>query len=677
MASAPTSLHSFTGGFFFNRRVRRILDLAGYQITFGLPKRGQGAVAVWGNSPHSWRGRLVARKRDAEIITVEDAFLRSVLTGRSGAPPLGLVIDRKGVYFDCTHPSELEDILNFAELEEPVLAARAEAALARFCASGLSKYNGFDPLLEVGEDGYVLVVDQTRGDASIRLGGASKESFADMLARARQENPDALILIKSHPETVARHRQGHFKATDLDQNMRLITAPFSPKVLFDGAKKIYCVTSLMGFEAILHGHRPRLFGKPFYGGWGLSDDEQAFQRRQRSLTPEGLFAGAMLLYPVWYDPYRDCRCDFETALEGLEAQARAWHEDCHGYVALGMRLWKRRHLRQFFKGAGNRFSFEDEVTKSARSGRRGLIWAGKETAALGEAFAREDNPLLRVEDGFLRSRGLGAELVPPMSLVVDDLGIYYDPGRESRLERLLNDAGSLSTAELARTEALLARLIETGVSKYNTGERDPLPEAEGKRRRILVPGQVEDDASILLGAGEVRRNVDLLKRVRADNPDAFIVYKPHPDCEAGLREGGLDDDEALKFADQILHGCDAVAAIMACDEVWTITSLLGFEALLRGKAVTCLGQPFYAGWGLTRDFGGAIARRKVKPSLAALVHAVLIAYPRYFDPVSGLACPVEVVVDRLADGAAYHPGRANRALAKLQGVFASFAPLWR
>jgi capsular polysaccharide export protein len=33
------------------------------------------------------------------------------------------------------------------------------------------------------------------------------------------------------------------------------------------------------------------------------------------------------------------------------------------------------------------------------------------------------------------------------------------------------------------------------------------------------------------------------------------------------------------------------------NEVWTMTSLLGFEALIRGKSVTCLGLPFYCGWG--------------------------------------------------------------------------------
>ena len=108
-----------------------------------------------------------------------------------------------------------------------------------------------------------------------------------------------------------------------------------------------------------------------------------------------------------------------------------------------------------------------------------------------------------------------------------------------------------------------------------------------------------------------------------------------------------------------------------------MTSLMGFEALLRGKAVTCLGTPFYAGWGLTTDLGAIPDRRTAKPSLTALVHAVLIDYPRYHDPVTNTPCPVEVVVDRLASGEIPNPGALNRTIAKVQGVFASYAWIWR
>ncbi len=169
------------------------------------------------------------------------------------------------------------------------------------------------------------------------------------------------------------------------------------------------------------------------------------------------------------------------------------------------------------------------------------------------------------------------------------------------------------------------------------------------------------------------------------NPDAVILYKPHPDVEAGLRPGAIPEAQALAYADAILTRADIAALLPQVDEVWTMTSLTGFEALIRGKRVTTLGAPFYAGWGLTTDLG-PVPRRRLRrddgsllprPDLAHLIHAALIAYPRYWDPVSRRPCPPEVALQRLAEGTIPRPGPLNRLLAKLQGRFASHARLWR
>ena len=127
----------------------------------------------------------------------------------------------------------------------------------------------------------------------------------------------------------------------------------------------------------------------------------------------------------------------------------------------------------------------------------------------------------------------------------------------------------------------------------------------------------------------------------------------------------------------ILRGLDPAALFSVVQEVWTMTSALGFEALLRDLPVTTLGQPFYAGWGLTTDLGGAMPRRGVPVCLDALTHAALIAYPRYHDPLTDGPCPPEVVADRLSAGTVPRPGPANRTLAKAQGLLASRTHLWR
>jgi len=663
-------LFVYNGGFLTQKRVRRILSLSGWDIKLGAPKEGDW-VGVWGQSPTSHRGETVAEQRDAPVLRVEDAFLRSVLPGREGSPPLGLLLDEKGVHFDSSRPSDLETLLATHPLDDTHLLNRARNAIDWIKRAHLSKYNAFSPETALPDSPYALVIDQTKGDASISGAGADASRFQEMLYWAQEENFGQKILIKTHPETAMGHRQGHFGPEHETDLIKLVTDPVSPWALMEGAVRVYTVSSGMGFEAIYAGHKPRVFGQPFYAGWGLTDDRFPVQRRQRQLTRVQMFAAAMILYPKWYDPFRDQLCELEEAIAILEADTKAWRSDRRGYVANGMRLWKRRPLQQVF-GREKRVIFEDDTSaavKRAKDEDRALmVWASKSNDMLDAAGA------LRIEDGFLRSRGLGADLIAPLSLVSDDLGIYYDPTGESRLERMIAEAAKLPPAALERAERLITRLKSKRLSKYNLN-RPALPELPDGHR-ILVPGQVEDDASIQLGAGEVRTNRALVEAARAANPNAVILYKPHPDVEAGLRDGVLRADETVA-ADLVLSDTDPIALLDHVQEVWTMTSLLGFEALLRDIPVTCFGAPFYAGWGLTADLGPTPNRRAARPSLNALVQATLIDYPRYFDPITKRPCPVEVVVDRLTDNNIPKPGPLNRSIAKLQGVFASYAWIWR
>ena len=654
-------LYVYNGGFLTEGRVRRILDLAGYDIRIGAPKDG-ALVGVWGNSPTAPRGEAVAAHTGTKVLRVEDTFLRSVKLGRDGDPPIGLNIDTEGAHFDPSKPSDLERIMTDDPLDDTALLNRAKAGIALLKAGHLSKYNAFDPDLPVPDPGYVLVIDQSRKDASIRACGADSNTFREMLFYAQTEHPTARIIIKTHPDSVAGHRDAYFADEDANERISLSTGPVSPWALLEGAIAVYTVSSQLGFEAILAGHRPVVFGQPFYMGWGLTDDRAPLQRRQRKLTRAQLFAAAMLLYPKWYDPYHDRLCSFEEAATTLGCLARAWRDDNKGWTAENVRLWKRRHFQQFFGSEkAVTFAAEGKVTAATGHGRK-MTWGRRDAAEL-----------ICVEDGFLRSKGLGADLIAPLSLVLDEVGIYYDATRPSYLENIINASEQLDEVLKDRARALIERITDAGLSKYNlaTAEMPALPDG----RRILVPGQVEDDASIRWGTTDVSDNLSLLRAVREANPAAKIIYKPHPDVETGLREGAIF--EATEYADAIAQNVDPVAAINAVDEVWTMTSLLGFEALLRGKQVTCLGSPFYAGWGLTDDRAMPITRRTARVDLPTLVYATLIAYPRYRDPITGLPCPVEVIVDRLENDDLPKHRVANRALAKLQGFFASYASLWR
>ena len=661
-------LFYYNGGFLHQKQLRRIMSLAGYKLTLGLPNPGD-LVAVWGQSPNQYRGQWMAKKRQVGLLRVEDAFLRSVQPGRAGDPPLGLILDRSGCHFDASHPCDLENMLRYDPLDDADLLRRAEQAIVRIRHNHISKYNAFELTQSPPATRYVLVIDQTFGDAAIRASGVGKAEFQDMLASARREHPGANILIKSHAETIMGLRRGYFSAADETDTIRLLTTPISPWKLFEGAIAVYTMSSQMGFEAILAGHKPHVFGQPFYAGWGLSKDRRPLTGRTRCLSRAQLFAAAMILYPIWYDPYRDQLCALEDVLDTLEAQSRAWRDDHRGWVACGMRLWKRPHLQSIF-GRSKRLIFQNDLAKARRASMRKqrnlMVWASADKDLA--------SPAVRVEDGFLRSRGLGATLIPPLSLVTDRLGIYYDPRKPSQLEQMVANAVTLRPDQITRAERLHQQITTTGLTKYNAGKT--APNITGTRR-ILVPGQVEDDASILTATGQIKTNLALLTAVRRANPDAILLYKPHPDVEAGLRRGVVSDRQSAILADRVLTNINPGTLLTQVDEVWTMTSLLGFEALLRNKRVVTYGAPFYAGWGLTHDLGQPPTRRVARPDLLGLLYATLIAYPRYFDPVTRLPCPVEVVIERLQDSEAAGHSPINRVLSKLQGLWASHASLWR
>jgi capsular polysaccharide export protein len=270
--------------------------------------------------------------------------------------------------------------------------------------------------------------------------------------------------------------------------------------------------------------------------------------------------------------------------------------------------------------------------------------------------ASQGVPVWRIEDGFVRSVGLGSDSMPPCSVVLDSQGIYYDPGKPSDLETLLQTT-EFTPALLGRSAALIKRLVAERITKYNSiplNASVKINSPDGVRR-ILVPGQVADDLSFRLGSCGLRDNCDLLSAVRKAAPDAYIIYKPHPDVDAGHRVGSIPDRVTLRYANQIVRGVAIPTLLDQVDEIHTATSLTGFEALLRRVPVTLYGQPFYGGWGLTTDRHPHPRRTRVL-TLEELVAGTLLLYPLYLDPVTLLPCPPEVLIERIADARHWQAG---------------------
>lgn len=332
---------------------------------------------------------------------------------------------------------------------------------------------------------------------------------------------------------------------------------------------------------------------------------------------------------------------------------------------LGFAFWKQDHVAPLLWNGHEPFRFMRDAAE-AKSRSAIAVWRSKVAAQTIGELERAASRLIEVEDGFLRSRGLGADCIPPLSITVDRLGAYFDPTQASELELLL-ETGEFDDRMLERARKLRRLIVQAGIGKYERGNV-VLERPAGERRHVLVPGQVEDDRAVEAGGCGLTSNLELLKRVREHAPDAYILYKPHPDVVAGHRRGAISDRHCLEYADRIVGEFPVSSLIAMVDEVHVNTSLTGFEALLRLKRVTAHGVPFYAGWGLTTDLGPVPSRRTRRLTIDELVAATLLLYPRYLDPVTGLPCPAEVVVSRLSSGEERDAG-VIVTMRRLQGKF--------
>jgi capsular polysaccharide export protein len=400
---------------------------------------------------------------------------------------------------------------------------------------------------------------------------------------------------------------------------------------------------------------------PFSGLSGRAQREPDHRQRVRDLV-----VVHMLREIRWHDPLTGEPADPVHVIARLGAWRRLIEANRRIAAAFGFAGWKQDTTAALLWDGERAPPFHaatnvalDRLPHEATV----AIWKARVPPAFLHRLEQSGRSILEIEDGFIRSIGLGADCVPPLSIVVDDLGAHYDPSSPSRLEHMIADA-DMDAAMLSRAAALRRAIVASGISKYGVGGA-ALARPAGTRRHVLVVGQVEDDRSVRLGGCGLASNLELLRRVRARCPDAYILYRPHPDVEAGHRTGRIAPVDMLALADATDRDSAISDLVAMVDEVHVLTSLAGFEALLHGKAVVTHGVPFYAGWGLTTDLGPVPARRTVPRTLDHLVAAVLIAYPRYLDPTTGLPCDVELLIRRMGAGVR----RENAALVALRRVW--------
>ena len=622
----------------------------------------------WGRKKSGISAVARAASENANFILLEDGFLRSLGSSHQTPTPLSIICDSVGIYYDSRQPSKLEQLLQDDSLYSDELAIRAKKAMAFLHKHRLSKYNNSPEKtakeLGIAESNNILLIDQTYGDASIAGANADAADFKKMLHAALDDNPNSKIIIKTHPDVVAGKKLGYltneFKKLNDKQAARciLISDNVNPWSLIDCADIIYTVSSQLGFEALFAGKKVHCFGMPFYAGWGVTTDKQQCPRRTKTRTIEEIFAAAYLFYPKYINPFTSQICKFEE-LANILALWRSINENNRTpTICLHMSRWKRAAVSRFLQHLDSKLIYanseDSSLALAKRHNARIVGWSSRISAEFEDKCKQSKTQLIHMEDGFIRSVGLGANLTLPSSLTLDTKGIYYDATRSSDLEHLLNNY-QFDNELLQRADKLIQNIIAANISKYNLQYRSlshNATTAKSGQKIILVTGQVEDDASIAKGSPDIKRNIDLLRTIRENNQDKYIIYKPHPDTIAGQRKGAIAQEESLKYANHIEQNSSIVNLIEECDEVHTMTSLAGFEALIRGKTTHCYGIPFYAGWGLTTDYlakshQDIFSRRQRKLRVTELAAATLILYPRYLDPQTGLHCTPEILIERL------------------------------
>lgn len=550
-------------------------------------------------------------------------------------PPLGLVFDRTNAG-DEHLGDTLTDHIATGDFTRHLPDAACVIERLRALWRSLSAIR---PQLSLPARPVFLVEPESRADQRWIADRGALDSFID---RALAEVPaDQLVLYG---------RRGELDRVLQARGITLPAADRDDPALFSSAEAVWTWGSRTGFEALVAGAKVVTFGAPFYAGWGLTDDRAPHWAGRGTISLAHLIAATVLEAGLYADPVTACAVAPLQALERLETWATLMmrHFSPSGFTCLGIPRWKRPMMRAHLHASAVRFAGKSRAVGAGA----GQVALWSYPPAMPEL--PEGSRTAFVEDGFLRSSGLGSDFHFPLSLVVDGRAMHFDAARPSDLEILL-ETHVFSDAEITAARTLTRLIVDGGLTKYNLGEATPATAAAQAQGIVLVAGQVPDDAAVTHGAAGIRTTPDLLRAVRDARPDAHIVFKEHPELVSGNRPGRTDPAALEGIVDAFVTQGGILAEIEKADEVHVISSLAGFEALLRGKRVVCWGRPFYAGWGLTED-RAPLARRTRRLTRDELVAGAMILYARYVEPTFGLPCSALDIAHLLRNAQKSAPG---------------------
>lgn len=603
-------------------------------------------VVGWGYRPSGRLAQALAKQHGLKMLYLEDGLLSACAGLNTATHRLSVAVDSRAPYFDTALETDLEQLIKAHNGPKEATAGHIE----RWRKLGLSKYgNAHAPapaeLAQARAQGreVVVLLDQLAGDASLapRLTGA--RPFERMVQEARARHPEALLVVKRHPREGERqgwftHKKGVLGAMLKDERLRdaCVCGPdVALHEVLSHASVCYAVTSQAGFEALLWGVPVVCVGHPWYAGWGVTQDLYTPARRQGlpKKSVAGLFEAAFAQYCRYVHPATGAPLTWDAALAHAELQAQVRQATPSHVAVVDAQPWKKKFYRDFMPDAQVRFIKAQDVATLGTSDTVLVTWGQRTPQWEVDAWRKEGYRVLQCEDGFLRSIGLGCELVRPLSLSFDPKGLYADAQTASELPKLV--AQPLSEAQYREARRFIRLHRNLRLTKYlGTARYDGVHWAMGQeiasaeRKMVLLCGQVSDDVSVKTANCPWGSFEQIASEIKRNDPDCFLVFRPHPDVLKGVRPGETN----IPSADYCDHFSSTRSLMELAQEVHVINSLTGVEALISGKTVITWGKGWYAGWGLTIDH--VQPDRATNATLEQLVHAAYFRHPLYFDDQS-------------------------------------------
>lgn len=300
---------------------------------------GEAPVLMYGailddisKSHDSTKALLPHVKADAPVYFFEMGFLASTTSWSEALASrdlrqacLGYIFDDRAQYYMSDYETRLDEKLNGDFELSAEERDRAQRVMRRIVDAKISKYNSqpfFRPTVSPIYTRRVLVVDQNFSDASTFYGRAPEHEFSAMLEAAISENPDAEILVKTHPDlnwVKGGKRRGYFDQLETSGRVRIMRESVNPFELFGLVDKVYVGTSGMGLEALLAGKEVVCFGAPCYAGWGLTDDRVVVPHRHRKRDLVEVFHAFYIWYTIYHLPEGEVPARIEDVLDYIEA----------------------------------------------------------------------------------------------------------------------------------------------------------------------------------------------------------------------------------------------------------------------------------------------------------------------------------------------------------------------